>query len=122
MKPFLSLVPNHWAERSGRRSFLLLGDMGVAPGSCRRRSLEWRPRVPDSIDTNARDRATSIHTKVYVEQIAYMFDIFLMPSLTRPDMRLIQCDHQGEARAGDRKSTRLNSSHVRISYAVFCLK
>src|SRR3989442_11578607 len=25
-------------------------------------------------------------------------------------------------RTGDRKSTRLNSSHVRISYAVFCLK
>src|SRR5690554_7654834 len=27
-----------------------------------------------------------------------------------------------EWRARDRKSTRLNSSHVRISYAVFCLK
>src|SRR5579872_4877876 len=26
------------------------------------------------------------------------------------------------AAIGDRKSTRLNSSHVRISYAVFCLK
>src|SRR3989442_4657742 len=26
------------------------------------------------------------------------------------------------SRARDRKSTRLNSSHVRISYAVFCLK
>src|SRR5437870_9439018 len=26
------------------------------------------------------------------------------------------------ARASDRKSTRLNSSHVAISYAVFCLK
>src|SRR5437588_3819755 len=26
------------------------------------------------------------------------------------------------ARAGDRKSTRLNSSHTVISYAVFCLK
>src|SRR5690606_41716392 len=25
-------------------------------------------------------------------------------------------------RGGDRKSTRLNSSHVKISYAVFCLK
>src|SRR5690349_23667705 len=25
-------------------------------------------------------------------------------------------------RCGDRKSTRLNSSHVEISYAVFCLK
>src|SRR3989442_10400697 len=35
--------------------------------------------------------------------------------------------HHPERRAGgkdigDRKSTRLNSSHVRISYAVFCLK
>src|SRR3712207_8353944 len=28
----------------------------------------------------------------------------------------------GRARAGDRKSTRLNSSHANISYAVFCLK
>src|SRR4249920_4109203 len=28
----------------------------------------------------------------------------------------------GVTAAGDRKSTRLNSSHVRISYAVFCLK
>src|SRR5438874_9264023 len=27
-----------------------------------------------------------------------------------------------DAVAGDRKSTRLNSSHVEISYAVFCLK
>src|SRR5690606_41956090 len=27
-----------------------------------------------------------------------------------------------DALAGDRKSTRLNSSHVKISYAVFCLK
>src|SRR5690606_35963804 len=26
------------------------------------------------------------------------------------------------ASSGDRKSTRLNSSHVKISYAVFCLK
>src|SRR6266496_6200208 len=33
--------------------------------------------------------------------------------------------HQGkrpDRSAGDRKSTRLNSSHVEISYAVFCLK
>src|SRR3989442_8636623 len=28
----------------------------------------------------------------------------------------------GHRLGGDRKSTRLNSSHVRISYAVFCLK
>src|SRR5690554_2364330 len=29
---------------------------------------------------------------------------------------------KAEREDGDRKSTRLNSSHVRISYAVFCLK
>src|SRR2546426_5815901 len=30
--------------------------------------------------------------------------------------------HVLRVRAGDRKSTRLNSSHLVISYAVFCLK
>src|SRR5436309_11492525 len=30
--------------------------------------------------------------------------------------------HQHQAQRQDRKSTRLNSSHVKISYAVFCLK
>src|SRR5947209_13901217 len=30
--------------------------------------------------------------------------------------------HQGDQRRQDRKSTRLNSSHANISYAVFCLK
>src|SRR3712207_7810701 len=35
-----------------------------------------------------------------------------------------QGPHRGaeQAGAGDRKSTRLNSSHANISYAVFCLK
>src|SRR5699024_12859521 len=32
------------------------------------------------------------------------------------------CPHRRAGDAGDRKSTRLNSSHVSISYAVFCLK
>src|SRR3712207_8561296 len=30
--------------------------------------------------------------------------------------------HEAERRPRDRKSTRLNSSHANISYAVFCLK
>src|SRR5690606_39826761 len=37
--------------------------------------------------------------------------------------RLLACHpRRGEIRAKDRKSTRLNSSHVKNSYAVFCLK
>src|SRR5690554_7729467 len=39
-------------------------------------------------------------------------DLFVLISGMNPDLSLKQ---------GDRKSTRLNSSHVRISYAVFCL-
>src|SRR5699024_11741336 len=38
---------------------------------------------------------------------------------------LALAEHEAEGRTalpGDRKSTRLNSSHVSISYAVFCLK
>src|SRR6266498_1366329 len=34
----------------------------------------------------------------------------------------LQQGFEGVGRDLDRKSTRLNSSHVRISYAVFCLK
>src|SRR2546427_8427612 len=39
--------------------------------------------------------------------------------LTEP---LHRAHPQSEQYAGDRKSTRLNSSHSQISYAVFCLK
>src|SRR5690606_40627239 len=39
-------------------------------------------------------------------------------SLRYEDGNLVQAATRGE----DRKSTRLNSSHVKISYAVFCLK
>src|SRR2546430_12249196 len=46
-----------------------------------------------------------------------------------PDHRVDRCvvgargrDAVGGSQRGDRKSTRLNSSHSQISYAVFCLK
>src|SRR2546421_4761039 len=39
-----------------------------------------------------------------------------------PDRRLVGARGPGGARGADRKSTRLNSSHDQISYAVFCLK
>src|SRR2546429_7327132 len=41
-----------------------------------------------------------------------------LPRLVRPEQQVEQAE-QGD---GDRKSTRLNSSHGYISYAVFCLK
>src|SRR2546430_8860711 len=44
---------------------------------------------------------------------------------TIPPLKLsAQCEQCGHpaSQSGDRKSTRLNSSHSQISYAVFCLK
>src|SRR5438874_7461024 len=40
----------------------------------------------------------------------------------RRDLGRRRLVHGGVHRPEDRKSTRLNSSHVEISYAVFCLK
>src|SRR5207253_8894054 len=44
------------------------------------------------------------------------------PDRGRADARRPRGGDPGAARRRDRKSTRLNSSHVAISYAVFCLK
>src|SRR5690606_40921060 len=44
-------------------------------------------------------------------------------AVQHPDEGGAATAHLGDRRLGeDRKSTRLNSSHVKISYAVFCLK
>src|SRR5215467_4687194 len=46
----------------------------------------------------------------------------LFRSREHPDHRGRRNDRGGAPGAADRKSTRLNSSHLVISYAVFCLK
>src|SRR5437773_12418239 len=43
-------------------------------------------------------------------------------SRTRPVGPSLSLIGQGTTHSRDRKSTRLNSSHITISYAVFCLK
>src|SRR6266498_5462010 len=47
-------------------------------------------------------------------------DVGRHDALTRPSRAPAR--REGDRDRRDRKSTRLNSSHVRISYAVFCLK
>src|SRR3712207_8563660 len=49
-------------------------------------------------------------------------DLSRHPALGWLQFRHLRADHGGRARNLDRKSTRLNSSHANISYAVFCLK
>src|SRR5690606_39333161 len=42
--------------------------------------------------------------------------------LTEAQVVALEKKRDDDMACGDRKSTRLNSSHVKISYAVFCLK
>src|SRR5690348_17460792 len=53
-----------------------------------------------------------------------MFPLYFFVSLAIDPLSLIDIEVAGAAAVfvGDRKSTRLNSSHPSISYAVFCLK
>src|SRR5206468_13020522 len=44
------------------------------------------------------------------------------PGASAATTRRASVDSAGNEQIGDRKSTRLNSSHDQISYAVFCLK
>src|SRR6202034_3326497 len=49
--------------------------------------------------------------------------LFRSPGISRQTFgKISQYGGAGNARQADRKSTRLNSSHLVISYAVFCLK
>src|SRR5699024_12595831 len=45
----------------------------------------------------------------------------IMNTYTHLSVDILKVGHHG-SNTSDRKSTRLNSSHVSISYAVFCLK
>src|SRR2546427_9444317 len=49
-------------------------------------------------------------------------DVDPIPMLARESVAAMQAVPDAATMLGDRKSTRLNSSHSQISYAVFCLK
>src|SRR2546422_7604334 len=59
---------------------------------------------------------TTLFRSVGASSMIWLYD----PRSTPPRVRPIVCE--GAAPSEDRKSTRLNSSHGYISYAVFCLK
>src|SRR5690606_40829696 len=68
-------------------------------------------------------QATALQDFLTVREVLTLFASFYREPL--PVTELIRwCDlgEFSEREAKDRKSTRLNSSHVKISYAVFCLK
>src|SRR5690349_23482162 len=64
------------------------------------------------------------HIAVYIADFSGPHDWLVQRSLVTEESNPYQYRFQVivDPAGGDRKSTRLNSSHVEISYAVFCLK
>src|SRR5690242_21388176 len=75
--------------------------------------------VPGGVAVGAR-RGGEDQVAVTVGQVHHRADPFL--AAAGPDAVQQQDRGAFELPAEDRKSTRLNSSHMSISYAVFCLK
>src|SRR5690606_40133244 len=69
-------------------------------GCAQNRIVRGKRRASDLVGPGPRNRERGRHALV-----------------SRRDIKLLEIQ-----RRADRKSTRLNSSHVKISYAVFCLK
>src|SRR5690606_39863857 len=88
-----------------KRSITVLG----ATGSIGLSTLDVIRRHPDRFSVYALTAGTR------AEELATLCREF------RPTVA-VMADAEAAERLQDRKSTRLNSSHVKISYAVFCLK
>src|SRR5262245_64830647 len=77
-----------------------------------------RTEAPDELRTCfQRDRDRIVHSKAF-RRLKHKTQVFLAPE---GDHYRVRLTHTLEV-SQDRKSTRLNSSHLGISYAVFCLK
>src|SRR5690606_41672646 len=95
----------------------------------------WRSLSPSPLPVSLTDTApTEIYT-LSLHDALPISHLWLVPANAGGEWQLRFPQRGGEARAKlaveqtfqtlrgrDRKSTRLNSSHVKISYAVFCLK
>src|SRR5258707_5867274 len=62
------------------------------------------------------------YTTLFRSVLPLVDSISVSPGLMRPRASAFLIIDSGSTRAQDRKSTRLNSSHANISYAVLCLK
>src|SRR5699024_12049554 len=84
--------------------------------------LEIRPQALRHNAALARRLAGAVPVYAMVKANAYGHGLALAVQAMAPEVDGFGVALLEEAEALDRKSTRLNSSHVSISYAVFCLK
>src|SRR5690606_41750866 len=84
----------------------------------------WRP--PTGMAQEARSRLTApAPASREITEVMVTPPFFMVVCCSRSSVgqgSLLEQASDGAPGRPDRKSTRLNSSHVKISYAVFCLK
>src|SRR5207249_6591695 len=84
----------------------------------------WRERYGEEIADLLASEPPSVPRAV--DMVRGLIDAHLHPELDDSALAAVPAAGERSAemrtRGTDRKSTRLNSSHVSISYAVFCLK
>src|SRR5207249_10871982 len=85
-----------------------LWPLGARRRALRDRAVTGAPRLGAADGLRLRPRARTSEAAVRGPRVVLL--------------RAVARAHRDARRAPDRKSTRLNSSHVSISYAVFCLK
>src|SRR5690606_42027150 len=87
------------------------------------RNLHSFPTRRSSDLTNAKmNKDQVIENYQHLWQIENAFRVSKSDLRVRPIYHRLQRRIEAHICISDRKSTRLNSSHVKISYAVFCLK
>src|SRR2546430_1464775 len=117
--PALEYRPGSWPREAS-----INGIHPGLPGQLVRAALR-SPEDHDASDLRRRlDRRWSIQVPTGLRRLIGSDDLGRGPrpaELVAAVVRLLEPDREREPRL-DRKSTRLNSSHSQISYAVFCLK
>src|SRR5437870_11079435 len=115
----LAVLPGHpaAAENGVTKDRIVLGQSVALTGPASQLGIQMRNGVSAYLDyVNAQG---GVHGRK-IELIT--LDDGYEPARTVPNTKKLIDEHKVFALIGDRKSTRLNSSHVAISYAVFCLK
>src|SRR3712207_1388101 len=105
---------------------------GLSPVELSQLAQEMRDRIFRAVSQNGGPLASNLGVVELPLALHYVYDLGPYPA--GPDRLLFDVGHQcyphklltGRShqfeKLRDRKSTRLNSSHANISYAVFCLK
>src|SRR6266498_4262338 len=105
---------------SGGFQVVSLGDLRIVDDD----GVTFRSHLDGSVHRFTPEHAVDVQQALGAD-VAVAFDQPVAPSSPRALVaEATERTHRWAERslAADRKSTRLNSSHVRISYAVFCLK